>query len=287
MNGKNNHGLPIIQKHVLLIVTVICFVLIGISFFTESSFAPFRVIAGYTVVPMEKGLNMVGTWISDKADNFQTLKDVQAENEALKAQVDELTLENSQLQQDHYELLRLEELYKLDQTYQNYNKVGAKIISKDAGNWFNIFVIDKGSNDGIAVNMNVIAGSGLVGIITEVGPDWSSVRSIIDDSSNVSAMTLATSDLCLVAGDLTQMSEGTIRFTAMENNDNKVKAGDAIVTSYVSSKFLSGLVIGYISEIKVDSNNLTRSGLVTPVVDFRHLQNVLVITDLKETAGKQ
>ena len=129
--------------------------------------------------------------------------------------------------------------------------------------------------------MNVIAGSGLVGIVTDVGSNWASVRSIIDDSSNVSAMTLSTSDICLVAGDLTQISEGTIKFSDMENNDNNIKVGETIVTSYVSSKYLSGIVIGYVSQIKVDPNNLTRSGLITPAVDFKHIQDVLVITDLK------
>jgi len=221
--------------------------------------------------------------MSDQADNLRTMNDLKAENDTLKSQVDDLTLENDRLRQDRYELNRLQELYKLDQNYEQYNKVGARVISKDSGNWFNQFVIDKGSDDGIAVDMNVIAGDGLVGIVTQVGPDWSTVRSIIDDSSNVSAMTLSTSDLCIVAGDLTQMNEGTIKFKDMENNDNAVKVGETIVTSYVSSKFLSGLVIGYVSEIKVDSNNLTRSGLITPVVDFKHLQEVLVITDLKQT----
>ena len=57
-------------------------------------------------------------------------------------------------------------------------------------NWFSTFTIDKGSKDGIAADMNVMAGSGLVGIVTEVGPTWAKVRSIIDDSSNVSAMVL-------------------------------------------------------------------------------------------------
>jgi len=283
MKRRRKKGFTIPGRQLLLIITAVCFILIGLSFFTETSFAPLRFFANITVVPMEKGLNAIGTWMSDQADNLRTMNDLKAENDTLKSQVDDLTLENDRLRQDRYELNRLQELYKLDQNYEQYNKVGARVISKDSGNWFNQFVIDKGSDDGIAVDMNVIAGDGLVGIVTQVGPDWSTVRSIIDDSSNVSAMTLSTSDLCIVAGDLTQMNEGTIKFKDMENNDNAVKVGETIVTSYVSSKFLSGLVIGYVSEIKVDSNNLTRSGLITPVVDFKHLQEVLVITDLKQT----
>lgn len=112
--------------------------------------------------------------------------------------MDELTLENSRLMQNQYRLEELEELYALDQTYSEYNKVAANIIASDSGNWFNTFVIDKGSSDGIQVDMNVIAGSGLVGIVTRVGDNWAQVRAIIDDMSNVSAQVLSTSDLCFV-----------------------------------------------------------------------------------------
>ena len=147
MKKNGNTGFNLAGNHVLLIVTAVCFILIGVSFFTESSFAPLRFFASITVVPMEKGLNTVGTWILDKADNYETLQQVQTENQQLQQQVDELTAENNSLQEDKYELQRLQDLYKLDQSYQNYNKVGAHVISKDSGNWFSQFVIDKGSDD--------------------------------------------------------------------------------------------------------------------------------------------
>ena len=129
--------------------------------------------------------------------------------------------------------------------------------------------------------MNVLAGSGLVGIVTEVGPTWAKVRSIIDDSTNVSGMVLSTSDTCIVSGDLSLMSSGQISFDQMENNDNVVSVGDQIVTSYISDKYLQGILIGSISEINVDSNNLTRSGYIIPAVDFKNIQEVLVITTTK------
>jgi rod shape-determining protein MreC len=169
----------------------------------------------------------------------------------------------------------------LDKNYADYKKTAAHVIGKDSGNWFSTFTIDKGSKDGIAADMNVMAGSGLVGIVTEVGPTWAKVRSIIDDSSNVSAMVLSTSDRCIVSGDLSLMSDNQIRFGQMENNDNTVSVGDQIVTSYISDKYLQGILIGYVSEVTVDSNNLTRSGYITPAVDFKNLQEVLVITTTK------
>ena len=61
--------------------------------------------------------------------------------------------------------------------------------------------------------------------------------------------------------------------------------GDKIVTSSISDKYLPGILIGYISSLDVDSNNLTKSGLITPAVDFEHLEEVLVVTKLKQTVG--
>ena len=130
--------------------------------------------------------------------------------------------------------------------------------------------------------MNVLAGSGLAGIVTEVGPKYAQVRAVIDDESNISGMVLSTSDLCIVRGDLTLMEDGRIRFENLPNNDNEIQVGEQVVTSNISSTYLQGLFIGYISEINVDSNNLTRSGYITPAVDFSNLQEVLVITTTKE-----
>lgn len=279
MKIKNQSSLP--SKYVLVILLFICLVLMGIERFTDSG-GPLRFIANYTVVPMQKGISYAGMWMSDMSDNFKTMKEMKKENSELQSKVDDLTIDNTRLRQEQYELDRLRELYKLDENYSDYEKIGAHVIANNGNNWFSDFTIDKGSNDGIKVNCNVLAGSGLVGIVTEVGPDYARVRSIIDDASNVSAVTLSTSDTCMVRGDLTLIADGRIRFEKLANNDNKIEVGEQVVTSHVSNRYVQGLFIGYISEIKVDSNNLTRSGYITPAVDFSKLQEVLVITTTKE-----
>lgn len=279
MKIKNQSSLP--SKYVLIILAFICLVLLGIERFTDTG-GPLRFIANYTVVPMQKGISYVGMWMSDMSDNFETMEEMKKENNALQSKVDELTIDNTRLRQEQFELERLRELYKLDQNYADYDKVGAHVIANNGSNWFSDFTIDKGSNDGIKVNCNVLAGSGLVGIVTEVGPDYARVRSIIDDASNVSAVTLSTSDTCMVRGDLSLIADGRIRFEKLANNDNEIEVGEQVVTSHVSNRYVQGLFIGYISEINVDSNNLTRSGYITPAVDFSKLQEVLVITTTKE-----
>lgn len=280
---KNNQTM-FSSKYWLLVLSILCVILMGLSLVTDSVSGPLRTIANYTIVPMQKGINTIGMWMNDFTQNFETLQEVRNENKALQEKVDELTVTNNLLQQEKYELERLRELYKLDQKYGEYEKVGAHVTANDSGNWFSSFVIDKGEKDGIAVDMNVMAGTGLVGIVTEVGPNWARVRSIIDDASHVSALILSTSDKCIVDGDLTLMQEGKIRFEQLPNNDSVIEVGEQVVTSHISSKYLPGILIGYISDIQVDSNNLTRSGYITPAVDFQHMQEVLVITSTKKQA---
>lgn len=268
------------SKYWLMILVAVCLLLLGIEQYVDGS-GPLRFIGNYTVIPMQKGISYVGRYLSDISDNFDTLQDVRAEKDALQTKVDELTIENTRLRQEQYELERLRELYKLDANYSDYEKIGAHVIANNGSNWFSDFIIDKGSNDGVKVDCNVLAGSGLVGIVTEVAPDYARVRSLIDDASNVSGMVLSTSDTCMVRGDLKLIADGRLRFEKLKNNDNVIEVGEQIVTSHVSDRFVQGLFIGYISEIEVDSNNLTRSGYITPAVDFSKIQEVLVITTTK------
>ena len=96
-------------------------------------------------------------------------------------------------------------------------------------------------------------------------------------------MCSSTLDTCLVTGDLTLMDEGKLQFIQLNDKDDAVSVGEKIVTSNISDKFLKGILIGYISDISTDANNLTKSGYLVPVVDFAHLQEVLVIKAVKQT----
>lgn len=279
---KKNGQTSLSTKYWLLILTLVCILLMGLSFVSDKVNGPLRSVVNYTIVPMQEGINTLGIWMNDLTRNFETLEELRAENKDLQAKVADLTTKNNLLQQEKHEMDRLRELYELDQKYGDYPKIGARVTANDTGNWFSSFVIDKGANDGIMVDMNVMAGKGLVGIITEVGPNWARVRSIIDDSSNVSALVQATSDTCIVGGDLTLMQEGKIRFEQLANNESVIEEGEQIVTSHISSKYLPGILIGYVSDIKTDANNLTRSGHIIPAVDFQHMQEVLIITTTKE-----
>lgn len=271
------------SKYLLTILSIVCIMLLFFSYSTGFSGGPIETIANYIFVPLQKGIDYVGSSLSISAEDSKSKKELIAENEELQAQISDLNDQISNMQLKLTELSKLQDLYDLDQTYYDYETTGARVIAKDSSNWYNTFTIDKGTKNGIAIDMNVIASGGLVGIVTSVGDSYAVVKSIIDDDSNVSAMISSTEDNCIVSGNLDLMSsESTISFADLDDDDNQVAIGDIITTSNISDKYLPGLLIGYVASISEDENNLTKSGTLTPVVDYKHISDVLVILQLKE-----
>lgn len=268
-------------KYIFIGTAIVCCGLMFVSFRYKGVVTPAKNAVLAVLSPMQKGINSIGTSISDKLDQMENMSELLAENKKLKEELSAISFENKILLQDKYELDGLRSLYELDQKYPDYPKVAARVIRKDSNNWYSQFTIDKGAEDGLSVDMNVMAGNGLVGIITQVGKNYSIVRAIIDDKSSVSGMFLKTSDNCIVDGDLKLMDDGHIRVSEIKK-DAKVAEGYEVVTSHISPKYLQGILIGYVSDIKTDASNMTKSAYLTPAVDFSKLQEVLIITELKE-----
>lgn len=277
---KGPKKIKIKAKYVLLFLSLLCCALIVLTLVNKEYAKPIKNVVAKVVMPVQKGVNYVGGYIYDKSEMLKELAAIKDENEALKAENDQLKLENNILIQDKSELDRLRELYKLDNIYKDYPKVAARVIGKDTGSWFSVFTIDKGSEDGIMVDMNVIADAGLVGRVTYVGEDYAKVTSIICDGVNVSAKSASTSDMCIVEGDLKNMDSGMLDVINISVSA-QIKDGEMIMTSHISDKYLPGILVGYISNITDDGNKLTMSAKLTPAVDFTHLEEVLVITELK------
>ncbi|MBQ7174503.1 MAG: rod shape-determining protein MreC [Lachnospiraceae bacterium] len=273
-----------LSKNILIIITIFCGFLMVVSYLQSSVLDPVRYYVGYFMTPVQSGINRFGITVSNGIREQRHLREVYDENLRLQQRVDALTEENSRLRSDELELERLRELYRLDQNYMQYPKVAARVIARDSQKWFRVFRIDKGLSDGITKDMNVLSGGGLVGIVTEVGANYATVRSIIDDESNVYAMSQYSNDTCLVKGSITAYEDGMLDITNIDKNA-VFNDGDAVITSPLSTKFLPGILIGYASGISINSQHLTKSGRLIPVADFDNIQEVLVITQIKTESG--
>lgn len=278
MNFHDKKEIP--PKYIYLFMTVICFILLFFSVVFKNRFAPLQTVTSAIITPMQSGINEVGSSLYNRMVQHKDKNALLKENQELTAKLDEYSAEIKKYEQENYELKRLQDLLQLQEQYVSYNTIGARVIATDSTNWFHTFVIDKGTEDGVQVGCNILADGGLAGIVTEVGNNYAKVRSIIDDNSSVSATISGTESLCTVSGDLSAIKNGYINVGYI-NKEVTLEEGAELVTSHVSNKFLPGLLIGYISDIQMDANNLTQSAKCLPVVDFKNLQEVLVILDLK------
>ena len=268
-------------KRILLAVVFFCVVLTATSFFTDKLITPLRNAFSYIVVPIQNGINSIGSVLVDNDNKKKTIEELQAQNKELESELESLKAENEALKGDEDELSTLRNFYSMESQLASYTKVGARVIGTTSTNWNQSFTIDQGSKNGIKVDMNVITDKGLVGIVTEVYDSYSVVTTMIADNSNVSEMDERTKDLCIVEGDITLMDSGIVKLSRIKTNA-QMQSGDKVVTSNISSKYLPGLLVGYVKDITTDDSGLSKSGNLIPAADFDHLTDVIVITTTKE-----
>ena len=276
----NKKKIKINPKYLLIVFGVICFVLIFISYQYPEKTVPIRKAAADFISPIQRGINRIGKAINNRIENFSDINALIEENAQLKDELNQLKYENKMIQQDNHEIETYRSLIELDQKYIRYPKVAARIIGRDSNSFYSTFTIDKGSKDGIMKDQNVLAGNGLVGIVTEVFEDSAKVRSIIDDSSNLSGMSLRSEDTCIVSGNLKSLVNGYIDIS-MINLNAELEENAEIVTSHISDKYHQGILVGYAVDIKTDASNMAKEAKLIPAVDFEHLETVLIITELK------
>lgn len=231
---------------------------------------------GVVVTPFQDLTTGISSWVDETITASRNKADLKEENTELKNQIADLLEENRRLAMYEAENAKLSALLKIAQRYPDYESVGANVIAKDPGVWYDGFTIDKGTTSDISANMVLIAPEGLVGKVLESGLTFSKAQSILDSRSSVPAMSVRTGDLGVVKGDYTLSADG---LCIMEYIDAQaeIMVGDEIVTSHLSDIYPAGLAIGKVLELETDTNGLTKYAVIRPYVDLKHLDTILVI----------
>lgn len=231
---------------------------------------------GVVVTPFQDLTTGITSWVDETITGYRNKADLKEENTELKNQIAELLEENRRLAMYESENAKLSALLKIAQRYPTYESIGATIIAKDPGVWYNGFTIDKGTTSDVSANMVLIAPEGLVGKVVESGMTFSKAQSILDSRSSVPAMSTRTGDLGVVKGNYTLSADG---LCIMEYIDAQaeIMVGDEIVTSHLSDIYPAGLPIGKVLELETDTNGLTKYAIIQPYVDLKHLDTILVI----------
>ena len=231
---------------------------------------------GVVVTPFQDLTTGISSWVDETMTSARNKTDLKEENAELKNQIAELLEENRRLAMYEEENAKLSALLKIAQRYPDYESVGANIIAKDPGVWYDGFTIDKGTNADISANMVLIAPEGLVGKVLESGLTFSKAQSILDSRSSVPAMSVRTGDLGVVKGNYTLSADGLCIMEYIDG-DAEILVGDEIVTSHLSDIYPAGLAIGKVLELDTDTNGLTKYAIIQPYVDLKHLDTILVI----------
>lgn len=202
---------------------------------------------------------------------FQELRE---ENQRLKEELERREFVYSLLQEVRAENTRLLKLLNFQETIPQYDTLAARIIAREPANWYNTVTINKGSRDGVRVNMPVITHGGLVGRVSSVTGGQAEVLLLLDQRSAVGGMLQRTRETGIVRGFAGERE--TLRLLYL-SRDAEVQIGDNVITSGLGGVFPKGLLIGKVAEVKREEYGLAQYAVIEAAADFEHLEEVLVI----------
>lgn len=231
------------------------------------------------VVPLQTAATSTTSWIGSHFTLLREMSYLQQENERLTDLVGWLEIENQRLQLAGDENRSLLELLYVRERYGELPTIGARVIAHDPSGWYTSFFIDRGTNDGLEENMIVLGAGGVVGVVHQVWPTSSRVKTILDDLFGVAVQTIRTEDQGLVRGDSTLMQQNLVRMDRISYTAH-VMVGDELITSVISEIFPPGIRVGTVVDVQPTPDGLAQYAIVSPAANIRRLEHVLVVNQL-------
>jgi rod shape-determining protein MreC len=247
-------------------------VLLGLS--ALGALGPFEKVSDTVLSPLEEALRSIARPIASTVTNYNDVRDLTRENEALRTDNERLQAEIARLQTDAQRREELERLLQVKQGLSDQDFLGASVIARDPSNLRQEVAIDRGKDDGIKVGMPVVTeGRALVGTVTKLEGDHAWVTLVTDVDSAVSSSTLESNAAGVVSG-------GYNRKLTMEfvSQDAPVKEGDTVVTSGLGGTYPKGLVIGKVTGIAGSRQEVFQKVTVEPLASLARVEIVLVMT---------
>lgn len=273
------------ERMIVAAVAIILIVIIGYTARERLNISRSENLIGKLLRPVISFSSDVQNRVSGFFTSIGDVFDAKEENEVLHARIKQLESENRDLQN----IIGKADYLKREQMLTEntpYDLIKARIIAKEPGNWFDQFIIDKGSKDGISKGDTVVQGieiekdvyiECLVGRIVDTGDNWSTVVSLIDELNSTSFKIIRTQDGGIVSGSVDGLLEGYLfDYTA------DVIEGDQLYTSGLGGIYTKDIYIGEVSEIIGDQEELTKRLVIEPALDFKKLYNVFIINNQEE-----
>lgn len=262
---------------VLLSVAIVLVVATILATVSSTATSPFTKVIEVIVSPLTKAASYVSTGFDDFKGGFvssNTYRDRVAE---LEKQVAEYQSQLVDYEKTKKQLESYEDFLDVREKNPDYTWVYSTVIARDSADIFGSFTINKGSNDGIKVNDAVIYSEYLIGVVTEVNPTSSVVRSVFDPTVNIAAYDIRTGEL----GYVSSTYDGNCRLTGLDRN-TAVSKGGIICTSGTGGIFPKDLIIGTVSTVEQSQTDLTSYANLQLTVDSKDIHDCFVITAFDE-----
>lgn len=265
---------------ILLATAALAAALSLLSYFSNTS-SLLHNAAGVAASPFRAAARAVSGFVEDKKHYYQSYNDLIAENQALREEVAELRAGARQAEKDRTENALLRELLELREQRRDLVFESAKVLEHGASNWTSTLTLNRGTNHGVEVKNVVVSSEGyLIGVVTDVGLNWCTVRTIIDTDTELGAVLFRTGDVIVVEGELALMGENRLRAVYLPG-DRTLLIGDYVVTSGLGGYYPSDLVIGTVERVETDDNGYAQYAVLTPMVEFDDLTEVFIIKDFE------
>lgn len=268
----------------ILVITLLLALIAAVLSFTFGGIAnPFANLAGIVSTPFRNGIHAIVEWTEGVySDAF--------ERQAMESELEELRQENARLRAQaregeaaSRENERLRDLLNFQQKHTGLHTEPATVTARGSSNWSSTLTLSKGSTAGVKGGDCVIDQYGnLVGVISEVGLNWSTLMTVVDVDLEMGALISRTDGAAIVEGDFALMSEGKLKLSYLPEG-TQLLAGDTILTSGLMSggeaTYPSGVVVGYVQEVRSDPGGTSDYAVLTPAADLSALEQVFVIKE--------
>ena len=262
----------------LLVIALLLSILIGLtSALMGGNADPLSNVVNTVTAPVRGGIAAVLDWAEGVYAYVFRYGEIQDELDSLRAQVAELEEQVREGQEASRENEQLRELLDLQAKRRDFVFESAKVTARSSTNWDSTLTIGKGSSAGLEVNDCVITETGtLVGVVSEVGLNWSKVSTLINTDIEIGGQVTRTYSAGILEGDFTLMKEGKLKLNYLPDSAQLV-SGDEVLTSGRGEVYPAGLVVGQVEGVFTDPSGMTRYAVVVPDVDLDQLVEVFVI----------
>jgi rod shape-determining protein MreC len=235
------------------------------------------------MAPIQNIVSVAVTWTRDLVRDFFDRDGLRSGYDDLLVRVDILSMRNAELEEAARENERWKDLWDIKERYDQQNPIYAKVIGRPPGVWADTFSINRGSLDGISVNMAVRTADGLVGSVYDVGLYYSKVRTIIDPQSSVAGLVESTRDNGIIQGQMSANSIDPECYMYYLPPDNNIVPGDRVLTSGMDGKYPKGIPIGIIRAVSRELDASRQYAVVSPLADLSRVEEVIVLRVIVES----